>query len=285
MRRAVFCGWKIRSAAVLALLVLSLAAPPPRSHAAVEVIPLHYRNPTEVLPLVRAMLSPEGRISADERTNSLIIVDSEEAIGRIRQSLALIDARVPQATVRLRFEDAGRREDRSVSAGGRVSGDHGAVSAGRPPRGRDGVELRAQDRTTDRSGRSEYFITTLSGSWAYIRVGQDIPYSPRWAELCRRYGQPVVYQRIETGFDVKPLIREGMAMVEIVPRIAEAGTGGRAGVVRFAQAATQLDVPLGQWADIGGYEQGGSEVLRAILEAGSSRSSSSLGIRLMVESY
>jgi hypothetical protein len=77
MRRAVFCGWKIRSAAVLALLSLALAAPPPRCHAAVEAIPLHYRNPTEVLPLVRAMLSPEGRISADERTNSLIVVASE----------------------------------------------------------------------------------------------------------------------------------------------------------------------------------------------------------------
>jgi type II secretory pathway component GspD/PulD (secretin) len=48
--------------------------------AAVEIISLTYRNPTEVLPLVKSMLSPDGKISADERTNSLIIVDSAEAI-------------------------------------------------------------------------------------------------------------------------------------------------------------------------------------------------------------
>jgi len=66
-------------------------------HAAVEVISLNYRSAPEVLPLVKSMLSPEGRISADERTNSLIIVDSEEAIARIKQSLPVIDTPVRQA--------------------------------------------------------------------------------------------------------------------------------------------------------------------------------------------
>jgi type II secretory pathway component GspD/PulD (secretin) len=251
--------------------------------AAVEVISLTYRNPTEVLPLVKSMLSPEGKISADERTNSLIIVDSEEAIARVRQSLAVIDAPVRQAMVRVRFQDSATREDRSVSGGGQVSGDNWSVSTGRRQSTRDGVDVRVQDRSVSRGGSSEYFINALSGSWAYIRVGQDIPYTARWSDLCRRYGRPVVFQRIETGFDVKPVIRENMADVEIVPRISEMGSGGRPGGVQFAEASTHVQVPLGQWVTIGGSDQSANEVLRAILEAGSSRQSSALSIQLWVE--
>jgi type II secretory pathway component GspD/PulD (secretin) len=145
------------------------------------------------------------------------------------------------------------------------------------------VDVRLQDRNISRGGSSEYFITALSGSWAYIRVGQDIPYTARWADLCRSYGRTVAFQRIETGFDVKPVIRENLADVEIVPRISEMGSGGPHGAVRFAEASTQVQVPLAQWITIGGADQSANEVLRAILEAGSSRQSSALSIQLMVE--
>jgi type II secretory pathway component GspD/PulD (secretin) len=269
-----------RGLSVFALAVLVAAV---SADAAVEVISLTYRNPTEVLPLVRSMLSAEGKISADERTNSLIIVDSEEVIARVKQSLDVIDAPVRQAMVRVRFQDGATREDRSVSGGGQVSGDNWSVSTGRRQSARDGVDARVQDRSVSRGGSSEYFINALSGSWAYIRVGQDIPYTARWSDLCRRYGRPVVFQRIETGFDVKLVIRENMADVEIVPRISEMGSGGRPGGVQFAEASTQVHVPLGQWVTIGGSDQSASEVLRAILEAGSSRQSSSINIQLWVE--
>ena len=269
---------------VLWALVFTMLSSGP-APAAVEIITLRYRSPGEVMQIVRPMLSPDGKISADERSYMLIIVDSEEVIARIMQSLAVIDRPVRQATVRVRFQESGQQEQRSMSGGGRVSGDTGSVSAGRGPRGRDGVDVRAQDRTVSRSGNSEVFINTLSGSWAYIRVGQDIPYSVRWADLCRRHGRTVTFQRIETGFDVKALIQDDLADVEIVPRLSEAGSSGQAGVVRFAEAATRVQVPLGQWFTLAGSDQGGSEMVRAILEAGSSRQSSALSIQLLVEPH
>jgi hypothetical protein len=165
-----------------------------------------------------------------------------------------------------------------------VGGDAGSVSAGRPVRGGNGVEVRVEDRSKSRSGSTEAFIRTLSGSWAYISVGRDIPFTVRWGDLCRRYGQAVVFQRMETGFEVKPVIQEGAALVEIVPRLTEMGSAGRPGVVRFAAAGSQLRVPLGQWVSLAGSDQAATEAVRAILEAGSSRQSAALSIRLMVES-
>jgi hypothetical protein len=61
------------------------------------------------------------------------------------------------------------------------------------------------------------------------------------------------------------------------------GSGGSSGIVHFAEAATRVHVPLGQWMIIGGSDQSTNEVVRAILEAGSSRQSSALSIQLMVE--
>jgi len=273
---------RVKRVSIAALLLALLAAALP-VRAAVEVIALRYRSPSEVLPLIKPLLSAEGKISADDRTHHLIIVDSEEAIERVRQTLDLIDRQAPQATIRVRFQGTAEREDRSISGGGRASGDKWSVSGGRMRHGGEGVEVRAQDRGVSRSGDSEYFINVLSGSWAYIRVGQDIPISTYWGDLCRRYGRTVAYRRIETGFDVKPVIHETLAEVEIVPRISEMGSGGSSGVVHFAEAATRVQVPLGQWVFIGGSDQSTSEVVRAILEAGSSRQSSVNGIQLMVE--
>ena len=273
---------RVKRVSIAALLLALLAAALP-VRAAVEVIALRYRSPSEVLPLIKPLLSAEGKISADDRTHHLIIVDSEEAIERVRQTLDLIDRQAPQATIRVRFQGTAEREDRSISGGGRASGDKWSVSGGRMRHGGEGVEVRAQDRGVSRSGDSEYFINVVSGSWAYIRVGQDVPYSAYWVDLCRRHGRTAAYRRIETGFDVKPVVRETLAEVEIVPRISEMGAQGGGDVVRFAEAATRTVVPLGQWVVIGGSDQSGSEVVRAILEAGRRKQASALSIQLMVE--
>jgi type II secretory pathway component GspD/PulD (secretin) len=268
--------------AIIAAIVLALIAPV-AAGAAVEVISLRYRSAAELLPIVRSLLSTEGKISADERTNSLIIVDSDEAVARVIHSLATLDAIPRQVTVRVRFQESTEREEHSASAGLRVSGDQGAVAVGRPPHGREGVQVRAEERSRTSSGGSEQFISTLSGSWAFIQVGREVPFTARWSEICRRHGRTVVFQRMETGFEVKAVLLAGMAEVEIVPRISGASSSGRSGEIRFAQASTRVQVPTGRWISIGGSEQGANEVVRAILESGGRRHFTQLGIELMVE--
>ncbi len=241
------------------LVLAAILAAASSSHAAVEVIALRHRSPSEVLPFVKPLLSAEGKISADDRTSHLIIVDSEEAIERVRQTLEILDRQAPQATIRVRFQETAGREDRSVAGGGRVSGDQWSVSGGRMRRSGEGVDVRVQDRSV------------------------SLPISTNWVDLCRRYGRTVAYRRIETGFDVRPVIRETLADVEIVPRISAMGSDGRGEAVRFTEAATRTVVPLGQWIAIGGADQSASEVVRAILQAGASRQSSGVSIQLMIE--
>ena len=276
---------KSRSFFIAVGLVLFLAgAWANRCAAETLVYPMQYRTAAEAVPMVQSLLSPGGRAVADARTNALLVVDSEETIQRVREVREGFDKPGKQAGIRVRFDESSARESTSVEGRARASGEDWSVSAGKPTR-RDGVEVRLQDRTQTQQGSSEFFVTVVSGSAAYIMVGQEILYTQRWIDLSRRYArvtETVTIQRMETGFEVTPVILKDHADVEIIPRISHGGRGPR--VIRFTEASTRLVAPIGQWVTIGGASQQSNEVIRAVLEAGRGERSSVTSISLLVES-
>ncbi len=254
-----------------------------RCAAETLVYPMQYRTAAEAVPMVQSLLSPEGRAVADARTNALLVVDDEETIQRVREFLQGFDKLGKQARIRVRFDESGARERTSVEGRARASGEDWSVSAGKPMR-KDGVEVRVQDRSRAQQGSSEFFVTVVSGSAAYIMVGQDILYTQRWIDLTRRYAritESLTIQRIETGFEVMPVLLKDHADVDIIPRISHGGAGSR--VIRFTEASTRLVAPIGQWVTIGGVSQQSNEVIRAVLEAGRGNRSSVTSISLLVE--
>jgi type II secretory pathway component HofQ len=54
----------------------------------VAVIKIKYRWARELVPIVQSMLSADGSVTVSERVNSLVIVDNQEAILRVRAYLA-----------------------------------------------------------------------------------------------------------------------------------------------------------------------------------------------------
>jgi len=256
------------------------------SRSETVIIRLKYRVATEVLPVVENTLSPEGKATADPRTNSLVVTDDEESLRQVRTFLADFDRPGKQVKISVRFDEVDSIQGRSVSAEGRASGKHWSVTTG--GKKEDGVDFRLEDRNRRQKGTSEYSIITMSGSAAYILAGKEIPYRQRWTYLSRRYGgyvDTVVLRRIETGMEVTPLIVGNHAQIEITPRISHEGREGRRGVVRFTKASTVLSAPLGRWVTIGGTDQRSNEVIREILKSGGSNRDSSLIISLKVEEY
>lgn len=184
----------------------------------------------------------------------------------------------------MKFQEIRSSEDRSLSVGGSVSGKGWEVSKGR--RKRRGVTIDVVDESTHKRRSSESFITVTSGSSAYIMAGEDIPYRERWLYLSRRYAQlveTVVFRRVETGMEVRPVVTGKMAHIDITPRISYESSEGKEGTIRFTSAQTRLSVPLGQWVSIGGTAGEENEVLNALLESGRGNRNSSLAIFMLVE--
>jgi type II secretory pathway component GspD/PulD (secretin) len=250
--------------------------------AEVAVIKVNYRSAADVLPQVQDLLSPEGKASVDTRTNSLIVVDTKESLAKIQAFVASMDQPAEQVKVRFRFQEQGVSTNRGAGASGTVAGDRWSVTTGGDRR--EGVHVRARDTVVNRRGNTESFISVMSGSSAYLWVGKEVPYTEQWVYFTHHYAhvvETVNFQRVETGFEVRPIVIGNNVQVEIVPRISSFDKKER--VVRFTEAATTLTVPKGQWVTIGGSSEQSNEVFRDILSYGSSSANSTLSLSLMVE--
>jgi hypothetical protein len=121
-----------------------------------------------------------------------------------------------------------------------------------------------------------------SGRTAYIVTGRDIPFSNRWHRVCRQYRGcriPATYKRIETGFELLPMVRGQYVLVSLTPRISTYAED----VIRFAEAVTQVRIPLGRWVDIGQMTGKENTALGAVMDRGAGKREEALSIRLMIE--
>lgn len=248
----------------------------------VAVIRVKYRWASEVLPIVQSMLSPQGTVTVSKRINSLIIVDSQESIQRVRAYLEQFDKPVEQVKIHVRFYESRTDAAGAVSARGRVSGDDMSVAVG--GRKKDGVDLSVEEHRRRQTNSAEFLLFASSGRPAFIRAGQEIPYRGNWPEYSRHYApttDTTVFQTVETGFEVTPTIAGDIIHLRIVPRIAY-GDRNEA-IIRFYGAQTEATVPLGRWVEIGGSTTRSNDVIEEILSRGRRENRSAMSMSLMVE--
>jgi len=267
----------------LGIIAISLTLIVNSSQAEVAVIKVDHRNASDIFPLVESLLSPGGKSALDLRTNTIIVNDTSESVAKIKALVTDMDKPAEQVRIRLRFQETGVSKDTDLSASGRISGDRWSVATGRSRR--EGVHVRARDTRVNRQGSTESFISVMSGSFAYLWIGKDVPFTEQWVFLTRRYArvmERVNFLHVETGFEVRPVVSGNNAHIEIIPRISSLEKGDR-GVVRFTEASTTMTVLKGQWVTLAGTSEQSNEVIRDILSTGSSSANSSLSLSLMVE--
>ena len=248
----------------------------------VAVIRVKYRWASEMLPIVQSMLSPQGTVTVSERINSLIIVDSRESIQRVQAYLEQFDKPAEQVKIHVRFHERTTGESGAVAARGRIAGDDMSASVG--GRKKDGLDISVEDQKRLQTNYDEFLVYASSGRPAFIRAGQEIPYRGKWPEYTRHYGDhsgTVVFQTVETGFDVTPTVAGENVLLKIVPRIAYGDRNDA--VIRFYGAQTELSVPYGVWVEIGGSNTHSNEVVQEILSRRSDRSRTRMSMSLMVE--
>lgn len=251
----------------------------------VEQIRLRNRHVSEILPAARPLVSPNGFISADQRSNSLIVVDNPAAIARIRKLVHKLDQAVPRLKIIVRYENANAAEEREARAAAAVETDRTRVAIGDDRGKEEGLDAEISEGRRQGQRQSEYMIRVRSGSTAYIEAGYDVPQRERWQDLSRRYGhipERVVFRRVASGYDIRPVLLDDQVRIEILPRISYFDDRGRNQKIHFTQAATTIFAPLGEWVDIGGVMGGKREVNRQILADSQHAAGKDLTMRLKV---
>ena len=270
-------------AALSLVLLFAIQGTGLRAEEQVVQIRIVHRDAGEMLAIVQPMVSPHGYISADGPSNSLIVIDDPAAIARIEDLVAKIDRPVPQLKIRVQYGYRKNQEEQSATVEGRV--EAGDVTVGTGERRQEGVDVGLTSQNSRQQDRGEYTILVSSGTTAFISSGYDVPYPARWSRLSHRYGHThstVTFKKVDTGFDVRPVLVGEIVQIEITPRISYLGRRGLRQPIRFAEAATRVNAPLGQWIEIAGVDTQYADLHRQILSGGRASGEEQLGMRLMV---
>jgi type II secretory pathway component GspD/PulD (secretin) len=276
-------GNKFSLGVTACLWLVLLAVPPGRVAPAgeVAVVRVQYRRAAELVPVVQSMLSAGGSVTVSQRTNSLVIVDTPEAIQRVYAYLERFDRPAEQVRIHVRFHMQGDQQERTLEARGRVSSQDMTLATG--GRQKDGLDLAVEDRRRRQQNDSEAFVVAMSGSPALIRTGRQVPYRQSSAFFRRHapHDRAVVWQNAESGFEVTPTVVGDTVRLTIVPRIVY--DDRQDAVVRFLDAQTELTVPIGQWVEIGGAAAQENEVFKEILSRSQGEGNTLTSMSLLVE--
>jgi len=249
----------------LVLLCLSLFLFVETCLAESEIFKINNRLAVDVLPVVKAMLSPQGRAVADKYGNSIVVNDTVEILDEVRTLLLSSDQRVPQVRVQVAFDSA----DDGRFAG--FGGQSGAV----PGRRLSTKDTRYRYANSGRRTSGTSFIMVSSGSSGYIRMAREVPVTEEWIILFRRHRVPFLLKEtrtIETGMEVSPVVAGEQVIVTVTPRVSWM-ENGRADSFRFVDASTTVTIPRSQWFELGGMRnslESDKEIFGRILSTGSS---------------
>jgi type II secretory pathway component HofQ len=253
------------------------------SEEKVAQIRIVHRDVNELLPMVQPLISKYGFISADIPSNSLIVIDHPAYVDRVAEFVARIDQPVPQLKIRVRYGYKEDNQERSIETRGKIEVGDATIGVGKKKD--EGVDIELQSDKRQREHGSEYTITVRSGSTAYISSGYDVPYPERWAHLSRKHGhirRPVTFKKVDTGYDIRPVLMGNNVQIEITPHISYLTPRGLRQPIRFAEASTQLMAPLGKWVEIGGTTASQQEINSEILGRSSSSGENQLTMKIMV---
>jgi len=274
--------------------------PAPASEAVVQIRVVH-RDVSEMLTIVQPLISPNGYISADGASNSLIVIDHPVYVDRIRKLVSRIDQPVSQLKISVRFGRQKATQAQSTSARATIEAGNATIEAGDKKdtdknegsnasievgdKADDGVGVKMSSDKRRRQDSGEYTVIVRSGSTAYISSGSDVAYPERWSDLSRRHGYTrsnITFKKVDTGYDVRPVLMGNIVQIDITPHISYINPRGFRRPIRFAEAATRLRAPLGVWVEIGGTNTGQQEINRQILGGGRASKNDQLTMQLMV---
>lgn len=92
----------------------------------VALIPVNYATATDMASRVKEVLTERGNVAVDARTNTLIVRDLPENMGKIRSLVTSLDLQTPQVLIESRIVEASTRSAREI---GVQWGGQGLMSA------------------------------------------------------------------------------------------------------------------------------------------------------------
>lgn len=216
----------------LLLCVLAVAAPAlAQDDTTVTVVSYGFIEGDQAVEIAKTMLSPKGKVTANTRNNTLIVVDTPESA----QFIAAY------------FRDLPPPRNVFIEVSVSEYGPSTQEFAGLPFRG----AASAQNRLIQ--------LTVLDGGHGSIMVGDRVPYQQFFHQYFLSHGyilEGVVFEEVGTKLDVHPKIYGNQAEITLTPSVSYY-SGGRRETIAVRELSTQVTVANGQSIEIGSTPSAG----------------------------
>ena len=229
-----------------------------------KIITLQHRFADDLLPIIQPLAGEDGVVTGMQ--NQLIIRTSPENMAEIEQVIASMDVARSNLKITVNRQNNLDSTQHGVDVSGRKRIGNAAISTNRYPRqARDGVQIDIQNNSSTTKQNNQQLINVADGEFAFIQVGQSVPFTQEWRTFAHRYThiqRTTEFIEVSTGFAVRPRSIGGQVELDITPRIAQLN---QQGFIDFEALRTVVRVNKGEWFDLGGAMQRNDEVSRAIL--------------------
>jgi len=219
-----------------------------------RVFGVHHRNAQLLYGVVKDLVSPQGKVSLDMHTNSLVVLDYPENLTRIEKVIATLDVREKNVEIKVTVTESTSNFFDSIGLyGGQVV----------IPAAKFSAVLAALQTDKASKIRSEMTIKTLSGYPAALAVSRDEVFGQTVTHYMNRRDNLVV---------ISDLRQEMGNFLEVVPTVNNDGT--ITVIVRTAVSKmegdsphesallTQVTVANGDTIGLGGMERQASPAYR-----------------------
>ncbi|MBI5017418.1 MAG: type IV pilus secretin PilQ [Deltaproteobacteria bacterium] len=90
-----------------------------------DILPVNFASAKELLDKVKAVLTPRGTVTVDDRTNALLVKDVSEKVEEARTLIRRLDTQTPQVLIEARIVEVSSNVDKSLGIqwGGKYSAD------------------------------------------------------------------------------------------------------------------------------------------------------------------
>lgn len=232
-----------------------------------KVFQINYRKAEEMEKAVQLLLSSEGRISVDKRTNSLVVKDYPSNIRAVADFLKEQDRRPQQVRIKIRYVDESALKRIGASVDWQYRGGHWAI--GNIASNKNGMNidalLGAEKERQKVTG--EQTLLVMSGSEGRIAVGRSIPYTDWFYWYTKNRGYMIKetkFKDVSTGFVVRPRIAGSNINIDIFPQI-NYFSDGRMNEIIYREASTTIICKNGETVLIGSSDTSSENIVGNIL--------------------
>lgn len=214
------------------------------------IIRLVHRQADELMDVVEPLLSDEGRLSVDNGTNSLIVIDREENLNEIEDLIRSLDVKADQVKIEMIFF----KEERDTGIDLRVNWIYtdkyyiiGNLIGTHTERflfleGLLGAEYGGLKRIFNQT------LLVMSGKEGKFVVGRSVPINEKVLVYFRERDllfEGEIFLDVVTGFIVTPKVLENRIRLDIKPFMSYF-TDEREGEIIFYEAETSIVTSSGE---------------------------------------